>query len=92
MARDLFVGCATRAARDVIVPFAPIFSEATGPLDASVFFNVTPNLRLDVQGYNLAAETARTSQVINNDLVTAPRSWFVADRRLTLSLRARFGG
>ncbi|MDB5457397.1 MAG: hypothetical protein JWP92_2982 [Caulobacter sp.] len=78
--------------RDVIVPFAPIFSEATGQLDASVFYTVTPNLRLGVQGYNLTAETARTSQVINNNLVTAPRSWFVADRRLTLSLRARFGG
>ena len=78
--------------RDVIVPFAPIFSEATGQLDASVFFNVSPNVRLGVQGYNLTAQTARTSQVINNNLVTAPRSWFVADRRLTLSLRAKFGG
>ncbi len=78
--------------RDVIVPFAPIFSEATGQLDASVFLNINPNLRVGLQGYNLTAATTRTSQVINNDLVTAPRSWFVADRRVTLSLRARFGG
>lgn len=77
--------------RDVIVPFAPIFSEATGQFDASVFVNVTPKVRLGVQGYNLTAETTRTSQVINNNLVTAPRSWFVADRRITLSLRARLG-
>lgn len=77
--------------RDVIVPFAPIFSEATGQLDASVFVNVTPNIRLGVQGYNLTAATTRTSQVINNQLVSAPRSWFVADRRFTLSLRARLG-
>lgn len=77
--------------RDVIVPFAPIFSEATGQFDASLFVNVTPNIRLGVQGYNLTAETTRTSQVINNNLVTAPRSWFVADRRFTLSLRARLG-
>jgi TonB-dependent receptor len=77
--------------RDVIVPFAPIISEATGQLDASVFVNVTPRLRLGIQGYNLTAETARTSQVINSNLVTAPRSWFVADRRVTLSVRARLG-
>lgn len=78
--------------RDVIVPFAPIFSEATGQLDASAFLTVSPNIRLGLQGYNLTAATTRTSQVINNNLVTAPRSWFVADRRLTVSLRARFGG
>lgn len=78
--------------RDVIVPFAPIFSEATGQLDASAFLTVSPNVRLGVQGYNLTAETTRTSQVINSNLTTAPRSWFVADRRVTLSLRARFGG
>lgn len=77
--------------RDVIVPFAPIFSEATGQLDASMFVNVTPNIRLGVQGYNLTAATTRTSQVINNELLRAPRSWFVADRRITLSLRARLG-
>jgi TonB-dependent receptor len=77
--------------RDVIVPFAPIYSEATGQLDASLFLNVTPNVRLGVQGYNLTGATTQTSQVINNNLVTAPRSWFVADRRITLSLRARLG-
>ncbi len=77
--------------RDVIVPFAPIFSEATGQLDASIFLNVTPNIRFGIQGYNLTAATTRTSQVINNDILTAPRSWFVADRRFTLSVRARFG-
>jgi outer membrane receptor protein involved in Fe transport len=77
--------------RDVIVPFAPIYSEAAGQLDASVFLSVTPNIRMGVQGYNLTGATTRTSQVINNNYVTAPRSWFVADRRVTLSLRARLG-
>lgn len=77
--------------RDVIVPFAPIIGEPSGQLDGSVFVNVTPNLRFGLQGYNLTAATTRTSQVINSDLLTAPRSWFKADRRVTLSLRARFG-
>jgi len=77
--------------RDVIVPFAPIMSEATGQLDGSIFLNVTRNIRFGLQGYNLTGGTVRTSQVINNDLLNAPRSWFKADRRYTLSVRARLG-
>jgi TonB-dependent receptor len=78
--------------RDVIVPFAPVFNEATGQLDASVFYNVTPNIKMGFQGVNLLNETIRTSQVINNNLDRRPRSWFMNDRRIIFSLRAKFGG
>ena len=77
--------------RDVIVPFAPVFNESTGQLDASIFYQVTPNLRLGIQGVNLLNEVLETTQVINNDLVRRPRSWFSNDRRITFSVRARFG-
>ncbi|MET0308139.1 MAG: TonB-dependent receptor [Sphingomonas sp.] len=77
--------------RDVIVPFAPVFNEASGQLDASVFYQVTPNIRVGVQGVNLLNGTLETTQVINNDLVRRPRSWFTNDRRFTFSVRARFG-
>ena len=69
--------------RDVIVPYAPIFNEPTGQLDGSVFFAVTPKFRIGVQAVNLTNEVTRTSSVINNDLLTAPRSWFMNDRRFT---------
>jgi TonB-dependent receptor len=78
--------------RDVIVPYAPVYNEATGQFDASIFYNVTPNIKMGFQGVNLLAETVETSQVINNNLDRRPRSWFVSDRRIIFSLRAKFGG
>jgi TonB-dependent receptor len=76
--------------RDVIVPFAPIMQEASGQLDASIFYDVTSHVKVGIQGVNLLNEITRTSQVINNDLLTAPRSWFMNDRRYTFILRGTF--
>lgn len=76
--------------RDVIVPFAPIIQEATGQLDGSLFYSVNDRVRIGVQGVNLTNEVTRTSQVLNDDLLTAPRSWFMNDRRYTVVLRASF--
>jgi len=76
--------------RDVIVPFAPIFSEDVGQLDASIFYAVTPDIRIGVQAVNILDRVTETTQVINNELITAPRSWFMSDRRVTFSLRAKF--
>ena len=76
--------------RDVIEPFAPIMNEATGQLDGSIFFNINKNVKIGVQGVNLTNEVTRTSQVINNDLLTAPRSWFMNDRRFTGIVRLTF--
>ena len=77
-------------ARDVIVPFAPIINEATGQLDGSIFYNINDNIRVGVQGVNLTNEVTKTSQVINNQLVEAPRSWFMNDRRFTGIVRVSF--
>lgn len=76
--------------RDVIVPFAPIFNEATGQLDGSIFFSLTPNVRVGLQAVNILNEVTRTSQVLEadaNGLLTAPRSWFMNDRRISAILR-----
>lgn len=78
--------------RDVIVPYAPVYNESTGQLDASIFYNVTPNLKMGFQGVNLLNEVLETTQVINNNLDRRPRSWFMNDRRIIFSLRAKFGG
>ena len=43
-----------------------------------------------MQGVNLTNEVTRTSQVLNNELLTAGRSWFMNDRRFTVVLRATF--
>jgi hypothetical protein len=35
---------------DVIFPYFPIFNDDTGQLDASIFFAVTPEIKIGVQG------------------------------------------
>jgi TonB-dependent receptor len=76
--------------RDVIVPFAPIMSEATGQLDGSFFYSIGDSIKLGLQAVNLLNETTETTQVLNDDLLTAGRSWFVNDRRFSLVFRATF--
>jgi TonB-dependent receptor len=76
--------------RDVIVPFAPIMNEATGQLDGSFFYTVNDNVKIGVQGVNLLNETTRTTQILDSNLLKTGRSWFMADRRYTLVLRASF--
>lgn len=76
--------------RDVIIPYAPIMNEATGQLDGSLFYTVNDKVKVGVQGVNLLNETTRTTQVLNDDLLKTGRSWFMADRRYTVVLRASF--
>ena len=76
--------------RDVIFPFSPIYGESTGQLDASLFFSVTKQLKLGVQGVNLLDEVTRTSQVIDYQGTRATRSAFRNDRRYTFLARFDF--
>lgn len=76
--------------RDVIFPFSPIYGESTGQLDASIFFAVTDNIKLGVQGVNLLDEVTRTSQVIDFDGTRITRSAFRNDRRYTFLARFEF--
>ncbi|WP_426012200.1 TonB-dependent receptor [Caulobacter sp. DWR2-3-1b2] len=76
--------------RDVIVPYAPIMNEATGQLDGSLFYTVNPKVKIGVQGVNLTNEVTKTTQVLNNQLLKAGRSWFMNDRRYTFVVRASF--
>ncbi|MGH8335255.1 MAG: TonB-dependent receptor, partial [Gammaproteobacteria bacterium] len=76
--------------RDVIFPFSPIYGEATGQLDASVFVTVSRQLKLGVQGVNLLDEVTQTSQVIDFDGTRVTRSAFRNDRRFTFLARFEF--
>ncbi|TCP98174.1 TonB-dependent receptor [Sphingomonas sp. PP-F2F-A104-K0414] len=76
--------------RDVITPFSPVYAESYGQLDASIFYAVTPSIRMGFQGVNLTKSVTRTSYVINDDLLTRPRNWFINDSRFTFSIRASF--
>ncbi|WP_241461709.1 TonB-dependent receptor [Aurantiacibacter luteus] len=76
--------------RDVIFPFSPIYGEDTGQLDASIFYALTDNIKIGVQGVNLLDEVTRTSQVIDFDGTRITRSAFRNDRRYTFLVRFDF--
>lgn len=76
--------------RDVIFPFSPIYGEATGQLDGSIFLTVNRNLKLGVQGVNLLDEVTRTSQVVDFEGTRITRSAFRNDRRYTFVARFSF--
>lgn len=76
--------------RDVIFPFSPIYGEATGQLDGSIFVTVNKNLKVGVQGVNLLDEVTQTSQVIDFDGTRVTRSAFRNDRRFTFLARFNF--
>ncbi|MBX3564055.1 MAG: TonB-dependent receptor [Sphingomonas sp.] len=81
--------------RDVITPFDPIINKATGQLDASVFFAITPQIKVGVQGSNLTNEITRTNAVITgtggpNTIKEVPRGWYMNDRRISAIARFNF--
>ena len=78
-------------AADVIFPYTSIYQSAGGQLDASAFVNVNKYIKIGVQGVNLANQVVKTEQAyINGSSATAPRSYFVNDRRYSFILRGNF--
>lgn len=77
-------------ARDVIQPHYPIYNEDSGFLDASIFYNITEDIKIGIQGVNLSDEVTRTTMQTNVDGTRNGRSWFVNDRRYSLVVRALF--
>ncbi|MCQ8186100.1 TonB-dependent receptor [Parvularcula maris] len=77
--------------RDVITPFYPIFQNATGQLDGSFFYSVNDSIKIGVQGANLLNDVTETTSFIpNSGGLKGPRSYFMNDRRVTLSARFSF--
>ncbi|WP_343344141.1 TonB-dependent receptor [Sphingomicrobium sp. XHP0239] len=77
-------------ASDVIFPYSPIYQEATGQLDGSIFYEVTEEIKLGVQGVNLLDEVTRTTQLVDFDGTRITRSAFRNDRRFTFLARFDF--
>ncbi|MFC4699966.1 TonB-dependent receptor [Glaciecola siphonariae] len=74
-------------ARDVITR-KPIFNEATGQLDGSIFYDVTDSISVGLQAVNLTDETIRTTMLQGEDRLN--RSWFNNDRRFSFIVRGSF--
>ena len=76
--------------RNVIFPFASVFQEATGQLDASVFYNINENVKVGIQAVNLLDDITVTEDSINEDGLLGAASFFRNDRRYSFILRATF--
>ncbi|MBT0584981.1 TonB-dependent receptor [Alteromonas sp. SM 2104] len=75
--------------QDVITTL-PIFNEDIGFLDASVFYDVTENLKIGLQGSNLTDETTRTAMQVDQEGNRRLRGAFVNDRRISFIVRGVF--
>ena len=74
----------------MIFPYFPVFNAATGQLDASIFYAITPQVKLAIQGQNLLNEVLKTEQQFTAGGLYGPRSYFMNDRRFTFGIRANF--
>lgn len=79
--------------RDVIVPNDPIINKATGQLDASIFYSLSDNVKIGLQGSNLLNEVVKTKAVLqglDGENVEVPRGWYMNDRRISGIMRFSF--
>ena len=75
--------------RDVITEL-PIWNEAGGQLDASIFYDLNDNWKIGFQGTNLNDNITETSMQINDERDRIGRSWFTSDRRYSFVIRGNF--
>ncbi len=70
--------------------FAPIYAEASGYMDASVWYTINDNFRVGLEGSNLLNEMTKTVTQFNQAGDTTPKTFSLTDRRYAVSLRATF--
>lgn len=77
--------------QDSVAPQLPIYAQAYGQLDASIFFTIAKHFKLGLQGVNLTDSITRTTRTTSaTDPTNLPRGWFSSDRRFSAVLRATF--
>lgn len=75
--------------RDVITKL-PIYSEASGQLDASISYKLNDNFKVALEGSNLLDETTSTLMQVDDAGTKLKRNFFINDRRLSLVLKGQF--
>jgi len=66
----------------------PVWSEDYGQLDGSVFYSITDNVKVGLQGTNLL--NSRTYLDVGGATLAPRYSWTDTDRRIALAVRASF--
>lgn len=67
----------------------PVWTGSNGYLDGSIFYDLTENLKIGLQGVNLLNTETRTYMQVDSELKLS-RAWLVNDRRYTLAVRGTF--
>ncbi|MEJ8630138.1 TonB-dependent receptor [Sphingomonas sp. I4] len=67
-----------------------MYALATGQADASLFYTVNKQFKIGLQVQNLLDATTRTTFVLNQTGLEAPRTWFKSDRQFQLSVRLTY--
>lgn len=67
---------------------APVWASDYGQLDGSIFYSLTPDLKIGVQSTNILNE--RTVLKVGSETRKPPYNWVDTDRRIAVVLRAAF--
>jgi len=70
--------------------FAPIYTEAAGYLDASVFYSITDNVKVGVEVGNITDTETKTLAQVNQEGRTMESLSFDSDVRYAFTVRANF--
>lgn len=75
--------------RDVITRL-PIYSQASGQLDGSIFYTINDNFKIGLEGSNLTDEVTWTKMQVTQEGSVIPRNYFINDRRFSIVLKGQF--
>lgn len=75
--------------RDVISK-APLWYDDHGELDGSLFYRFDDHFTIGLHAKNITNARSETIMILNDDLLSTGRSWFVSDRRIAIVLKAEF--
>lgn len=70
--------------------FVPAYTEASGMVDASLFYNINDTWKVGIEGSNLLNAETKTQYQLNQAGVKTDALSFTTDRRYALSVRATF--
>jgi TonB-dependent receptor len=70
--------------------YVPAYAEASGMVDASVYYTINDNWKIGLEGSNLLNDDTKTKYQMNEAGVKTGALSFTTDRRYALSVRANF--
>lgn len=70
--------------------YVPAYAEASGMVDASIYYTINDNWKIGLEGSNLLNDDTKTKYQMNEEGVKTSALSFTTDRRYALSVRANF--